>query len=143
MTRSKTQAGVVAKQSPASTPAQAPTQTLAHITRVAKAPAVPEKDLSGIYRVIHGHVEVPRPESEWHDAAGNELPHEPKTVTAEEGDEVWLPHADAKRLLAMHIEPELRPLHAVVETLDTRPSRVGKVWRAPAPARNRNPSTYA
>jgi len=88
----------------------------------APKPPVGSKMLGGIYRVIHGRLILPLPlEARRLGADGALEPDAPKTFYAEVGDEVLLPHADAERMLDAD----------VVEPLDARPSRVGKVWRPP------------
>ncbi len=128
-----------------------PAEPLSRVTKTVARPAsfkktAKELHLAGTYRVIHGSIEIVRPHEDWHHADGSVNEHEPKTVRASavitydkdgkvesaHGDEVWLNDEDAARLLAMHIEPEKRHLHAVVEPLDAKPSRVGKVWTPPA-----------
>lgn len=112
-----------------------------------------ELGLAGVYRVIHGSIEIVRPDEEWHYADGSVNYNEPSTVRAScvlkydkngklesaAGDEVWLNDEDAYRLLAMdHPDdvppdwPEARVNNAVVEALDAKPSRCGKVWKPPA-----------
>jgi hypothetical protein len=108
-----------------------------YITKVSEPPAKPEKDLSGMYRMIHGGIEVvvPREHRLTEDGTVNE--HAPKTrratihpVLNAQGqivdyvaDELWLSHADAKMALAANL----------VEPLSTPPekSRVGKCFTPP------------
>lgn len=130
------------------------------LSRVVKAVSRPsslqksakELALAGHYRVIHGSVEIVRPYEEWHNPDGSVNENEPKTARAScvitydaegkfksaAGDEVWLNDEDAYRLLAMSYpndvssdDPLHRDKHAVVETLDAKPSRCGKVWKPP------------
>lgn len=87
-----------------------------------------ELALGGSYRVIHGQVSVPRPMSERLNPDGTENPHEPKVEYAQPGDVVSFSDEDAMRLLDSDI----------IEPLDAKPSRVGKVWAPPASVRNKN-----
>lgn len=80
---------------------------------------------AGVYRVIHGSVVVPRPHDDWHTKSGKVRAGVPKTDLAGEGDEVFLSSEDATRLFRFDI----------IETLDTHPSRVGKVFDPPKAAR--------
>lgn len=94
-----------------------------------KTAAEAKRNLAGKYRVIHGRIAVARPIDEWQRPDGTEIPHEPKQIFAEMGDVVELTHEDAERMLEEDI----------VEHLDARPSRVGKVKAAdPIPFRNPN-----
>jgi hypothetical protein len=80
-----------------------------------------ERKLGGRYRVIHGQVAVPRPEAEYLRPDGSEDPHKLKIEYAIEGDVVNLSDDDAARMLDADI----------VEPLDAKPSRVGKVCEPP------------
>jgi hypothetical protein len=86
-----------------------------------------ERALAGTYRVIHGRVEIPQDWADWHTPDGQEIPGQPKTITARMGDIVELGDEDAARMLDAD----------VVERLDAKPSRVGKVWSPPPPVPNR------
>lgn len=77
-----------------------------------------KRALAGIYRVIHGRVIIPRPVETFTRADGSEIPHAPKFDEAEEGDEIKVGDEDAARLMDA----------GVIEKLDARPSRVGKVF---------------
>lgn len=77
--------------------------------------------VAGIYRVIHGSICLPRPIEEWRNADGSEKPGEAKQIVANMGDEVFLDAQDAY----------LMRKAGVVEDLDTKPSRVGKVFTPP------------
>jgi hypothetical protein len=92
--------------------------------------------LAGVYRVIHGTLEIPRPIAERLNPDGTDNPFVPKTITVRMGDEVALGDEDAWRMLAYDKDPAERHKFAVVEPLDTRPSRVGKVWEPPKPTSN-------
>jgi hypothetical protein len=96
-----------------------------------------KRNLAGRYRVIHGRIAMARPIEEWQRPDGTEIPHEPKQVFAEMGDIVELTHEDAERMLgpAAGFPDGLD----IVEPLDAKPSRVGKV-RAPDPVPFRNPN---
>jgi hypothetical protein len=88
-----------------------------------------KKSLAGHYRVIHGHVVLPLPRSEWTNPDGSEIPGRPKQINAELGDIVDLSHDDAENMLE----------YDIVEPLDAKPSRVGRVASPPpVPFRNRN-----
>src|ERR1700722_5271801 len=79
------------------------------------------RKLGGDYRVIHGRVLVPKPTEAFLNADGTDKPHAEKIEYAIEGDIVRLTDLDAARLLEAD----------VVEPLDAKPSRVGKVWVRP------------
>jgi hypothetical protein len=121
-------------------------ESSSYLVKSVKLVPVPEKDLSGVYRVIHGNHLLPVPREQRLHPDGTENPHAPMTVSAGihvvgrtakgdpiyKGDEVWLSHADAYRLLAMEWpDGEERHMHALVEALDAKPSRVGKVFTPP------------
>lgn len=92
-------------------------------------------ELAGTYRMIHGNAVLPVPLSQRLNADGTENIDAPKTVIARiapvlnargdvmgyVGDEVWLNAGDAERML----------LADIVEPLDARPSRCGKVFSPP------------
>ena len=114
---------------------------MAKIVKRAPRPKQERPQLAGTYRVIHGTLTVPRPRSEWTFPDGTENLHEPKTELAREGDEVELGNEDAFLLLGMDIPDSAespRALRAVVEALDAKPSRVGKVSPQPGADRRRN-----
>jgi hypothetical protein len=94
----------------------------------APRPPVGSKMLGGTYRVIHGRIAIPRPEEDLRLPDGSENVHLSKTIFAEMGDEVLLSHIDAELMLDAD----------VVEPLDARPSRVGKVWAPPPTKQNLN-----
>lgn len=88
-----------------------------------------KRKLAGKYRVIHGRISLARPTEEWQRADGTEIPNEPKQLFAEMGDIVELTDDDAARMLDLDI----------VEHLDAKPSRMGKVKAPDAmPFRNQN-----
>lgn len=87
-----------------------------------------DRGLAGTYRVIHGSIAIPRPRSEWSLPDGSENPHEPKVIYAMMGDEIEIGDEDAARMIDADI----------IEPLDAKPSRVGKVWAPPTPMKNRN-----
>jgi hypothetical protein len=76
-----------------------------------------ERALAGTYRVIHGTIEIPRPDRLNED--GSEKT--PKSISAIMGDHIELGDDDAARMIDA----------GVVERLDAKPSRVGKVWEPP------------
>jgi hypothetical protein len=80
-----------------------------------------ERAKAGTYRVIHGSFAIAVPLEQRLLPNGNENPYLPRQVMAKLGDEVWLNDQDASDALDAD----------TVEPLDTRPSRVGGVWRAP------------
>lgn len=134
----------------AKTPKAVQAQALSRVVKTVPRPeslqkTAKELKLAGVYRVIHGAIEIVRPFDEWHHPDGTVIESEPKTIRAEcvitcdkngkfvsaQGDEVWLNDEDAYRLLAMDRPPEEREAHARVEALDAKPSRCGKVWKPP------------
>lgn len=76
---------------------------------------------AGRYRVIHGRVCVPLPESSYLAADGRPDPRKPTFEYALMGDEVDLGSDDATRMLAL----------GTIEELDAKPSKLGKVWTPP------------
>lgn len=116
-----------------------------------------KKGYAGAYRMIHGSLVLPLPWADWHTASGKIRRGAPRTVTATVhpskfaiaddeqegirkgdpiefvGDEVWLSDEDAWRLLGMDHPADKRHMHAMVEKLDSMPSRCGKVWSPPKP----------
>ena len=90
-----------------------------------------ERKLAGTYRVIHGSIEVPLPESEWKNPDGSVKEGEPRTEQAKMGDEVYFGDEDAMRILDADL----------IEPLDTKPSRVGKVHVKPKLVANMNAVT--
>lgn len=126
------------------TPDQKTTRILRSFAPEKKLPAV---NLAGEYRVIHGGIDVPRSWDEWHTPNGDEIEDAPRTRRATihgvkfaiaddlangickgdplefVGDELFLTHEEATRLLAA----------SLVEPIDTKPSRCGKVWQPPKP----------
>lgn len=80
-----------------------------------------ERKLGGNYRVIQGTVLVPRPTEVFLNADGTEKPFEAKTEEAIPGDTIRLTDLDASRLLEKDI----------IEPLDAKPSRLGKVTVIP------------
>jgi hypothetical protein len=117
----------------------------AHIVKRIPRPAKdigPVQD-AGVYRVIHGTICIARPKSEYTNPDGTENPFEPKWVEAGivqltperldpngkvvakatyAGDEIWLDSENATRLMELDL----------IEKLDTKPSRVGRVFDARA-----------
>jgi hypothetical protein len=87
-----------------------------------------ERALAGVYRVIHGSIAIPVPLSERLKADGTEDGNKPTQELAHPGDEVYLGDQDAASMLDADI----------IEPLDAKPSRVGKVWEPPKPVRNKN-----
>jgi len=92
-----------------------------------------ERALAGEYRVIHGQIGIPLPPERWRkknpdgSLSDEEIPGALKSMTAEMGDIVWLNNEDAMRC----IDADL------VEPVDAKPSRLGKVWQPPKPIANR------
>lgn len=134
---SKKSATATVQSDPTPTPAAPAAQPLARIVKLGARPktAKPtpaERKLAGTYRVIHSNVLIPRPWDEWHAADGSEKPHEPKTITAQPGDEVALGDVDAANMLDA----------GVIERLDASPSRVNKVWQPPRPMRGADTSKF-
>lgn len=85
-----------------------------------------ERALAGTYRVIHGSIVVPRQPKDRLLADGTINPHEPTVEYAMPGDEIQLGDEDAARMLDANI----------IEELNARPSRVGKVWQTPKVTNN-------
>jgi len=85
-----------------------------------------ERKLGGNYRVIHGKVLVPRPLDAFLNADGSKKPFEPETEEAIEGDIIRLTDVDASKLLEKD----------VIEALDAKPSRLGKVCVPPKVQKN-------
>jgi len=83
------------------------------------------RKLAGEYRVIHGSLAVSIPEDARRKPDGTINEHAPTFEYAKMGDRVWLNDADAARA----IDADL------VEPLDARPSRVGKVFVPPKASR--------
>lgn len=105
----------------------------AEFSRIVKRADPPKREAKqpkGQYRVIHGTLAVPlfADPVQARNAREN---GQPTQDTAKPGDIVFLNEDDATRLLADNI----------VETLDAKPSRVGKVWEPPKPVRNKNLGT--
>jgi hypothetical protein len=75
----------------------------------------------GDFRIIHGTMHVPRPLEEIYNPDGSRKENEKPFVTAKEGDIVRLSVDDAFRALEQ----------GLVEELDAKPSRVGKVFSPP------------
>lgn len=111
-----------------------------HLVKSHAPPKATPSAVAGIYRMIHGSIEIDLPRSEWTLADGSVNPDAPKKVraavhvikrdehgepTAWKGDEVFLSNADAERLIAADM----------VEPLDAKPSRCGKVWDPPKPGK--------
>ena len=98
--------------------------------RLVKAAPVPEKkpekDLSGVYRIIHGSFTGPRPRSETHNDDGTRKENVELNQEFGAGAEVYLNHEDAKRALRA----------CTVEEISANPSRVGKVYEPSAPHDN-------
>lgn len=84
-----------------------------------KSPA--ERALRGDYRVIHGMLHVPRDPSTYLNDRGEPIAGRPMWDEAHEGDVVRLNDNDA----AVAVDG------GVVERLDTKPSRQGKVFQPP------------
>lgn len=80
---------------------------------------------AGKYRVIHGSVFVPRPVALRTRPDGSIDENEPKNDLARPGSVLFLTAEDATQLFH----------HSVIEELDAKPSRLGKVWEPPKPAR--------
>lgn len=73
-----------------------------------------ERKLAGVYRVIHGRICID--------------PTTHPQLFAEVGDEIRLGDVDAANMIDA----------GVIEPLDTKPSRAGKVWVSPPIVRNLN-----
>lgn len=80
-----------------------------------------ERKLAGVYRVVHGTLCVPLPEASYLLPSGEIDPRKPTYEVAHPGDEVQLNDVDAAHCLDA----------GVVEPLDTKPSKLGKVWQPP------------
>lgn len=80
-----------------------------------------ERKLGGVYRLIHGTLVVPLPPASYTLPSGEVDPRKPTYEVAHPGDEVQLNDVDAAHCLDA----------GVVEPLDTKPSRLGKVWQPP------------
>jgi len=96
--------------------------TPARVVRVIKRETEDQKKArlaakEGEYRVIHGSVMIPIPLENRLLPDNTENPYLPRQQPAQAGDIVWLNDADALFMLE----------HDIVEALDSRPSRVGKV----------------
>jgi len=78
-----------------------------------------ERHLAGRYRIIHGSIVVVRDPKIWHDSEGNVRPDVPRTELALMGDVCWFNDIDAASLLD----------HDIIEPVDTKPSRLGKVCK--------------
>jgi hypothetical protein len=85
-----------------------------------------ERQAAGMYRVIHGSIVVPYDPATFTRADGTIDDYKPKFERAIMGDEVYLGADDATRMLAA----------SLVEPIDAKPSRVGKVWSPPKATRN-------
>jgi hypothetical protein len=79
-----------------------------------------ERHLAGRYRIIHGTIVVVRDPKLWHDSEGNVRADVPKTEHALQGDVCWFNDIDAANLLDRDI----------IEPVDAKPSRLGKVCKA-------------
>lgn len=77
-----------------------------------------EAHKAGVYRVIHGCFAIAIPLEQRLLPNGHENPYLPKQLYAQPGSEIWLNDRDALHALQ----------NDLVEPLDTKPSRVGKVW---------------
>ena len=75
----------------------------------------------GDFRVIHSNMHVPLPREQWQNVDGSRKEGVPTFVTAKPGDIVRLTVDDAFRALEQNL----------VEELDAKPSRVGKVFSPP------------
>ena len=117
------------KKGAPTTPDKQPIATIVH--REPRVDLAKEAHLAGTYRVIHGRLVVPRPSAELLGEDGQIDHSKVKTEIAVEGDIVELGDADAYRMLAMDRDEEVRHMHAVVERLDARPSRLGKGFQPP------------
>jgi len=111
--------------------AQASAAPASTISRIVKRVdhSDPEKDKlprhpAGVYRVIHGTIFFPLDPSAYMKADGTRDYDKPSQEKALPGDEVNLTEDDATRMVN----------NDVVEPLDAKPSRVGKVWTPPKPA---------
>lgn len=101
-------------------------------------PSAKERALAGVYRVIHGAIMLPRPDSEWKHPDGTRKEGEPTQEAALIGDEVYFGDEDAMRFLDADL----------IEPLDAKPSRcpklnekgemVGGVFKPPATIPNAN-----
>jgi hypothetical protein len=119
-----------AAETPAVDPNEATAQILAsynrpvarllkHTPRVTEGrKSAEERALGGRYRIIHGQVTIAVPVEQRLLPDGQINPHLPSQVYADMGDEVELDHVDAAFFLD----------NDIVEPLNARPSRVGKVW---------------
>lgn len=111
-----------ATKASATTPAGPP--AVSHIVKSHAPEKVILKDLSGTYRMIHGSI-GPLPGTGAYasihvirrDADGEPLEYR--------GDEVFLSHDDAARMLEQNM----------IEPLDAKPSMCGKMWNRPQPGR--------
>jgi hypothetical protein len=86
------------------------------------------KGKAGTYRVIHGRIAVPREASEMLNADGSRNEHIEPFEYAEPGDHVTLGDIDAHLMLQAD----------VIEALDAKPSRLGKVFTPPKVVPNVN-----
>jgi hypothetical protein len=86
-------------------------------------PTPEERNLAGVYRVTHGRIAFPRLQEDIQADKARGIENPPKQFFAEMGDVVRLGDKDA----ALMVDA------GVVETLDAKPSMVGKLWKAPEP----------
>ena len=92
---------------------------ITHIARVDPGrKSAEERALGGRYRLIHGQMAIPVPLEQRLLPNGQENPYLPVQVLAEVSDIVELDHVGA----AFALDNDL------VEPLNARPSRAGKVW---------------
>jgi len=118
------------KKTDASPPASSGGAIVIPLSRIVKrSPPVPEKDAppvhpAGIYRVIHGRVAITLPKEMWTKSNGERDYDKPTQEFAKMGDEVWLNEQDATSMVNA----------SIVEPLDAKPSRVGRVWDPPKTA---------
>lgn len=89
---------------------------------------MPKQMPAGEYRVIHGQICIPLDPKEYTDAVGQIIEHKPKCTYARMGDIVWLSAHDATNAAAADL----------IEEVDAKPSRVGKVWTPPKTTKNLN-----
>lgn len=110
-----------------------PLTTSSRIVKRAPPPKRDDEDMpkqmpAGEYRVIHGQICIPLDPKEYTDSTGQIIEHKPKCTYARVGDIVFLSAHDATNAAAADL----------IEEVDAKPSRAGKVWTPPKTTKNLN-----
>lgn len=86
----------------------------------------PKQMPAGEYRIIHGQMCIPLDPKEYTDSTGQIIDGKPRVTYAKPGDIVWLSEQDATNANAADL----------IEEVDAKPSRLGKVWQPPKSGKN-------